>query len=310
MIEKTKIYYLYLKNKLTVKKPWDMIVIFILNILIAVPIFIIIHQNLVQFNWYFHLDRIMVFLFIIVFIQLVLRAMRRITLISIFLYLIALLYGTVFGNYGFKNVFEDYQSMLYTMSDNPYPQDIIVDKLLPFPSKGEIINAIDYENPKVRDFAVMCTNKYFKNIKGYSDYTTTIQCFAVFKQINRNWNYVSDPKGHEYFASASESVQYLAGDCDDHSILMAACIQSIGGVPRIIHTEGHLYPEILIGDKADLETVNYLIKKVLFPRESNGKTLHYHIDERGKIWLNLDYTAKYPGGPFMKKEVLSALTLN
>jgi len=105
-------------------------------------------------------------------------------------------------------------------------------------------------------------------------------------------------------------VQYLAGDCDDHSILMAACIQSIGGVPRLIHTEGHIYPEMLIGNKADLETVNFLIKKVLFPRESNGKTLHYHINERGKIWLNLDYTAKYPGGPFMKKEVLSSLTLN
>jgi hypothetical protein len=28
------------------------------------------------------------------------------------------------------------------------------------------------------------------------------------------------------------------------------------------------------------------------------KQLHYHIDERNQIWLNLDYTAKYPGGPF------------
>jgi hypothetical protein len=31
--------------------------------------------------------------------------------------------------------------------------------------------------------------------------------------------------------------------------------------------------------------------------------------ERGQVWLNLDYTAKYPGGPFMSEEILGALTL-
>ena len=310
MIEKTKLYYLYLKNKLTVKKPWDMIIIFVLNVLIAIPIFIILHQNLMQLHWYLHLDRVILFVLLIVAIQLVLRAMRRITLISLFLYLLALVYGTIFGKYGFQSVFQDYQSMLYTMNYNPFPQDILIDRLLPFPNKGKILDAIDYEDRKVRSFALMSVNKYFKDVKGYSDYATIIQCFAVFKEINGNWNYVSDPKGREYIASASESVQYLSGDCDDHSILMAACIRSIGGTPRLIHTDGHIYPEILIGNKTDLETVNYLIKKVLFPVESRGKSINYHIDERGNIWLNLDYTAKYPGGPFMNEEVLSALTLN
>jgi Ca2+/Na+ antiporter len=310
MIEKTKLYYLYLKDKLTVKKPWDMVIIFVLNVLITIPIFIILHQNIIEFEWSLHIDRILLFIILLVLIQLVLRAMRRITLISIFLYLIALVYGTIFGGYGFQTVFEDYQSMLYTMSYNPYPQDIIIDRLLPFPNKSKVTNAIDYTNPKVRNFSLMAVNKHFKDIKGYNDYFTIIQCFSVFKEINRNWNYVSDPKGREYIASASESVKYLSGDCDDHSILMAACIRSIGGIPRLIHTDGHIYPEILIGNKVDLETINYLVKKVLFPEESKGKSLHYHIDERGNIWLNLDYTAKYPGGPFMNEEILSALTLN
>jgi hypothetical protein len=310
MIEKTKIYYLYLKDKLTVKKPWDMILIFVLNILIAIPIFIILHQNLLNLNWYIHLDRVLLFILLLVLIQLVLRAIRRVILVGLFLYLIALVYGTLFGGYGFQSVSEDYQSMLYSMNYNPFPQDIIVERLLPFPNKGKIIDAIDYENPKVRNFALMAVNNYFKEVKGYNDYFTIIQCFAVFKEINSNWNYVSDPKGREYIASASESVQYLSGDCDDHSILMAACVRSIGGTPRLIHTDGHIYPEIFIGNKSDLETINYLIKKVLFPKESKEKAINYHIDERGNIWLNLDYTAKYPGGPFMNEEVLSALTLN
>ncbi|WP_395061569.1 transglutaminase [Flavobacterium sp.] len=310
MIEKTKLYYLYLKNKLTVKKPWDMIIIFVLNVLITIPIFLIIHQNIIELSWSFHIDRVLLFILLIVAIQLILRAIRRVTLISVFLYLIALVYGTAFGGYGFQSVFEDYQSMLYTMYNDPYPQDIIVDKLLPFPNKGKILDAIDFENPKVRNFAIMSVNKYFKGVKGYNDYFTIIQCFAVFKEINGNWNYVSDPKGHEYIAKASESVLYLSGDCDDHSILMAACVKSIGGTPRLIHTDGHIYPEILIGSKSDLETINFLIKKTLFPKESKGKAINYHIDERGNIWLNLDYTAKYPGGPFMNEEILSALTIN
>ena len=134
--------------------------------------------------------------------------------------------------------------------------------------------------------------------------------FTVFKEINGRWNYVNDPKDGDYIATASESLDYFSGDCDDHSILMAAAIRSIGGTPRLIHTKGHIYPEILIGSMIDLEKINYLIKNVLFVKESYGKKIHYHIDERGQVWMNLDYTATYPGGPFMYEEILGALTLN
>ncbi len=308
MIDKAKLFYRYLYTKFQVNKPWDSIIIFILNILIAIPLFIIIHQNIVDLNWFFQIDRIFLFILILLIIQYVLRAMRRVTLLSVFLYLIALVFGTIFDKYGFKSVVDDYQSMIYTMNENPNPQDIIIEKLLPFPNKSKILKAIEYENPRVREFAIMATTKHFTKIhKG--NYRIIIQCFAVFKEINSRWNYVSDPKNSDYIAKASESAKYLSGDCDDHSIFMAACVRSIGGTPRLIHTDGHMYPEILIGRKGDLENINYLIKKVLFPKESEGKHLNYHIDERGNVWLNLDYTDKYPGGKFMHKEVLGALTL-
>jgi hypothetical protein len=310
MIQKEKLTYEQLITKFQVKKPWDMIIIFVLNVLLAIPVFLIAHQNFIDLQWGLHLDRILLFTTIIVLIQLVLRAMRRVTLVSIFLYLIILFIGTVFGGYGFKSVFEDYRYMLYSMSEDPNPQDIIISKLLPFPNKSKVIDAIQYDNPKVRSFAIMATIKNFNDLKEYSNYRTIIQCFAVFKEINSRWNYVSDPKGKDYIATASESLRYLSGDCDDHSILMAACIKSIGGIPRLIHTDGHIYPEILIGSRKDFEAINYLIKKELFVEESKGQTIHYHIDERNQIWLNLDYTAHYPGGPFMHEVILGALTLN
>ncbi|RKS20445.1 hypothetical protein CLV94_2824 [Flavobacterium endophyticum] len=311
MVKQSNIDFQKIKEKLQVKKPWDSVIIFVLNILIAIPVFIIIHQNIIDPNWYFHIDRILLFLAVVVAIQLVLRLMKTIIILCIALYLIALIYGSLFGNYGFNSVFEDYRSMVYSMSEDPNPQDIIISKLLPFPNKSKILNAIEYDNPKVRNFALLATTKYFRNVKGYSEYRRQIQSFAVFKEIQSRWNYVSDPKGKEYIARATESLIHFSGDCDDHAILMAACVRAVGGTPRLIHTGGHIYPEVLIGNKtADLEAINYLIKEVLFKQESKGKEIHYHIDERGQIWLNLDYTATYPGGPFMSEEILGALTLN
>ena len=299
-----------LKSRLQIKEPWASIIIFVLNVLITIPLFIIIHQNIIDPEWPLHIDRILIFVVMVVIIQLILRLMKTVLIIAIFLYLLALVYGSVFGGYGFNAVFEDYRSMVYTMADDANPQDIIISKLLPFPNKSKIIDAVDYSNPQVRNFALMATTKYFRDVKGYKKQRLMIQCFAVFKEIRNRWNYVNDPKGKEYIAAASESVQHFSGDCDDHAILMSAAIRAVGGTPRIIHTGGHLYPEMLVGTKADLETANYLIKEVLFVEESRGKEVHYHIDERGQVWLNLDYTAMYPGGPFMSEEILGALTFN
>lgn len=299
-----------IRAALQVKKPWDMVIIFVLNVLIAIPIFIVIHHNIIDPQWYYQIDRILLFIALIVVIQLILRLLRKILIAAIFLYVFALAYGSLFGSYGFNSVYEDYRYMIYAMYESPNPQDLIISKLLPFPNKSKILKAVQYDNPKVRNFAVWTTTQHFKDVKGYGEYRTLIQCFAVFKEINSRWNYVSDPKGREYIATASESIPNFSGDCDDHAIVMVACVKSIGGTPRLIHTGGHIYPEILIGSRTDLERINYLIKKVLFVEETKGKSLHYHLDERGQVWMNLDYTAKYPGGPFMHEEILGALTLN
>jgi len=205
---------------------------------------------------------------------------------------------------------QDYGYMIYSMTEDPNPQDIMISKLLPFPNKSQILKAIEYDNPKVRNFALTATTLHFKDVKGQKEHRRMIQCFAVFKEIRNRWNYVNDPKGKEYIAHATESLIHFSGDCDDHAILMAACIRAVGGTPRLIHTGGHIYPEMLVGKKSDLEAAVYLIKEVLFVTESKNKEIHYHIDERGQIWLNLDYTARYPGGPFMSEEILGALTLN
>ena len=290
-------------------KPWDSIMVFLLSIIITIPIFIIAHQNLVDPYWFFEIDRILLFLSLFTIIYFVLKSLKTILILCFLIYIFLLLVNSIVGNYGISDIAQDYNSMMFSMAENPNPQDVIISKLLPFPNKTKILKAIDNENPRVRNFALMATTKHFRKTKQFKKYRTIIQCFAVFAEIQNRWNYVNDPKGEEYIAKASESVQHFSGDCDDHAILMAACVRAVGGTPRLISTSDHIYPEILIGTKAEFEAINYIIKKHLFQRQTYKKTLNYHIDERGNIWLNLDYTAKYPGGPFMSEEILGALTM-
>ena len=87
----------------------------------------------------------------------------------------------------------------------------------------KINEAIDYQNPALRQFAVKSAVNYFNDKELYRKYGNVIRYFSIFKTINQ-WNYISDPQGLDYFAKASESAQLLAGDCDDHAILMAASI--------------------------------------------------------------------------------------
>ena len=305
--------YIKYKDKLSLPKPWDVVVVSILNILLTIPIFIIAHHNFLELDLRIPIDRILLFIGIFLVFHFILVAIKKYIIIGVFIYLTALLYGTFFGSYSFYRVYDDYRSMMYTMGDNPYPQDIIIGKLLPFPNKFKVLKAIDFTNPKVRNFSLLATTKHFseaKRVKGYAEYRSIIQSFAVFKEIKSRWNYVSDPIGSNYIASASESLQHFSGDCDDHAILMSAGVKAVGGIPRLIHTNAHIYPEIFIGTKRDLENITFLIRKVLFTQESKGKQIHYHIDERGHIWLNLDYTGNYPGGKFMSEEILGELTLN
>lgn len=299
-----------INKQFQVPQPWNALIIFILNVLIAIPVFIIAHKNIIDVNWPYELDHILLFVVIIAIIQLILHALRTVLIIAIGLYLIALIIGNLTDNYGFKSIYDDYKYMLYALSDSPHPEEVLLNKLKPFPEKNTITAAIEYSNPVVRDFALKAISKHFKEVPGYARHRNLIQCFAVFKEINNNWTYVSDPRNKEYIAKASESAVYLAGDCDDHSVLMAACLKAIGGNPRLIHTEGHIYPEICIGNLADLETVNFLIKKELFIKESQHKAIHYHRDEYGQIWLNLDYTADYPGGPYLFEDILGTLNLD
>ena len=307
-------------------------IVAILSFIVTLPLFILLDRVIPDLNWFWNLDKFLLWIIIYTIIEFIFESVKISAIIVFVLAISWLTYGSFTEKYGFKEVFYDYRGLIFSMKNSPHPEDFIISKVMPFNNKTQIVNAIDYSNPDVMTFARKSATEYFnEEQKKYHKYRTLIQCFSIFKVINSNWKYVYDPKNEEYYAKASESIKTLAGDCDDHSILMAACIKAVGGTARLIHTERHLYPELLIGSESDLEIVNYLINKETFSisktdyssnyivergklrfkknAKTSQQTLHYHTDERGQIWLNMDYTANYPGGKFMNDKILGVLNL-
>lgn len=284
-------------------------IIRVLSLFVAIPIFIFLHRYVPDPDWPFHIDRLILAVVTLFFVLAVFNWMKSLVLIAFLSTLIGLTYAQFTNRYCFDNLFEDYRAMLYSLKDSPHPEEFVASNFIPFPNKSKFIEGIDFQNPEVRNFALLATSKHFVEYQKRKKRRVIIQCFAIFKEINTAWNYVNDPKSREYIAKASESIEHLSGDCDDHSILMAASIKAVGGTPRLIYTSRHVYPELLIGSQSDMEALNYLIREKLFKYEIGNETLFYHIDEYNRIWLNLDYTARYPGGKFLKEEILGVLNL-
>ena len=294
---------------LTINKLRENVSIITLAFLICIPIFIYFRKNIFYFDAEVPIDKILIFFGMLILSIFILKLFRKIIAYSISIYILAFTITSLQGNYTLFYVINAYKIIF--LSDQMQQEEAILEQktLKPFPNKTRVFESVDFLNPKVRNFALYAINEHFVKTPNYAVNRKFIQYFAVFKEINKRWNYVNDPKGQEYFAKGNESLLYFSGDCDDHAILMCAAIKSIGGSMRLIHTGRHMYPELLIGKEKDLETAMYLISNELFIKESKGKTIYFHRDEKGKIWLNLDYTARYPGGPFLGEEVLSILDL-
>ena len=279
----------------------------LLSFTLALPIFILLYRFLPDFQWPYNTDKVLIFFLIAVLLLMMVRSYKIVIGAIVLAMVSGLSYGTITNQYGFKDIMEDGKAVFYSIQKDD-KNDFVFTGTRSLTTDREIVKAIDYENSEVRTFAVNATNEFFKKEQQTKmKYRVMVQSFAVFKKINDNWNYVNDPQDDEYIARASESVKLLAGDCDDYSILMAAAIKSIGGTVRLVYTKGHIYPEILIGNKKDLEYASTLIRRKLFTSIIRGRDIHYHKDEKGQIWMNLDYTASYPGGKFMGEEVIECL---
>lgn len=282
---------------------------FLVALVVVLPICLWLWPHLplmeVPTVWGMALDRLGLFLVVLLIILFLLRRLPLLSYGTLVVIVGLITWKSFRGGYGFGNLFEDYGAALNALRQNTtaLPE---VTGLRPFTGATELREVMNYMEPDVRSFAVRAATTWFREEAQEGDHTL-VQSFSIFKVINSGWVYVSDPADGEYFAKASESAPLLAGDCDDHAVLMASCIKAIGGKVRLVRTTGHIYPELCVGDAAGMQRAAYLIRNVLFPEEARHADLYYHTDPNGERWINLDYTRHYPGGPVMNEKIIGIL---
>ncbi len=303
-----KLFQIYnqINSKLVANKFGFIFINFLLSIFISFIFFKLIFSNFEITQFEYNLESFILLALLILCVFILIHKFSK------FFFLIFLLFlSIVFTNTNFLLEHTNYtvDELIYNYNYLSYEEALNNNILVPFPKKNSVEEAVTYTNPRVRNFSLYCINKNFRNTKNYSKHRKIIQYFAVFKEINTKWNYVNDPLGEDYIAKAYESLTYFSGDCDDHAILMCATIKSIGGQVRLVHTGKHMYPELKLNSKKELDEVIYLIEEHLFNNEFRNKTIYYHKDTNKNIWINLDYTAKHPGGPFLGETILSILEL-
>lgn len=294
----------------------SVLMVSIISAFITLPLFIIVYrfvpEVVLPIGNGFKLDHILTFVFVFSFVFIFVRTFRLYIYIIAIVGLIAMTVTNFSGVYTMEDLVDDYKELLFDLSKQTVSKknkDLGPDIEIEL----ELREAIDYNNSTVREYAVNNAVKNFKEQENLASNYKLIQYFSIFKEIVNSWEYVNDPSGEDYYSKASETINLLKadgkfkGDCDDYSILVAACIKAIGGEVRLVRATivdedgseiGHLYPEVKVGTEEEVKEINYLIKTVLFPKEAKGKDLHYYLDAKGYIWLNFDYNDLYPGGRY------------
>ena len=299
---------------------YETLIIGAVSLILTMPPFIFLYKYFPTIQFYINdtvikLDYIILFLSIFFLLFYLLKKFKLVVVAVVLAGLIAMTITNFSNTYTFTDLREDYYTFLFQVSGNSFEENFVI-KGGKFKKEKELRNAIDYSDPSVRNYAASIAIKHFEDKDHFSSNRRWVQFFSVFKEIYNQWKYVYDPANEDYYSRASETIkqleydEYFKGDCDDYSIMMAACIKAIGGEVRLVRTTvkrknnkdiGHLYPEVKFGNTEDLETVVYLIKNIYFSDESKGKPIHYFEDNKGFIWLNFDYNDSYPGGKYQSE---------
>lgn len=243
-------------------------------------------------------------------VRLILWLFRPLVVPALVIVLIALVWNRFAGRYSFADVYQDYKSMVQrnwvtreekqpdVLSLKPAHTETAMAKTV-----REVRSKMDYKDSVVRNFAIQHSLDYFDDY--YNKYGEDARLLSLFKYIRYHFRYVPDPKRDEYFATPRETIlNGLGGDCDDHAILMASCMRAIGGMTRIVIIRGHAYPELYVGDKKDFEEMKSAIVQLFI--EPPVTQIYFHEYE-GSYWINLDYSALYPGGPYLNNDVLAVV---
>lgn len=171
--------------------------------------------------------------------------------------------------------------------------------------QSEVLEKLELSNPYIADTAMNIASDY------PGEYNIN-QVTEIYDSLFKGWYYYSDPSDRDYFQSANLTLlrgkiddTIGRGDCDDFAILMASLIESIGGSARItfaydaLDKSSHSYTEVYLGKEGEPQVDELLrwLREEYSLMDIPGINTTYN-----EVWLNLDWSAGYPGGTYFGNE--------
>ncbi len=160
------------------------------------------------------------------------------------------------------------------------------------------------------------------------------QVARIWSHVRGEWRYVNDPRGDEYFAKASETIdnEYI-GDCDDFAIVLVSMVTAIGGNARLVMMDGpqggHAYAEVCLPEDSDTVrsrlSTHYRRNRDRNVGRQRVSSIHYRPGMSApapegndvpvavgecQVWLNLDWNAGVPGGAYEPEQWAVAIYPN
>lgn len=261
-------------------------------------------------EWNF--DLIAAVLIAVAVVRVILWLVKPLIIPAFLLVFTVLTVNEINNNYGFGNILNDYKTLAYQnwmIREQKQPDGLSIDPRSfgnPLNKTSQLIKArVNTTDSLVRNYSVKHSLDKFDEYQ--PKYGMLTRYLSLFQYINTHFKYVPDSQRDEYFASPRETIlNGMGGDCDDHSILMASCLMSIGARCRLVIIKGHMYPELFCGDKQGYELMQQAIIQ-LFDKEQIDR-IYYH-EHNNEYWINLDYSARHPGGRYLNDDVRMVIEL-
>lgn len=258
----------------------------------------------------FNADMVLAILLAYGFVRFILWIFKPLVIPAFVMVCLIMVFNTFARTYNLRSMLDDYRSMvMQNWKDRDKKQkDLYLVKGSLFDTEVDMAvkgmkQKIDQKDSSVRNWAVSHSLDYFDD--HYHRYGYYVRFLSLFKYINGNFKYVADAQRDEYYATAAETIQAkLGGDCDDHTILMISAMRAIGARCRMVLSTDHVYPELSCGDRKSFLKIQAAITELFADQPFAGL---YYREENGQYWINLDYSASHPGGPYVDNKAYAVV---
>lgn len=128
------------------------------------------------------------------------------------------------------------------------------------------------------------------------------QVCDAFDYLMDHWKLLDDPAGQELVCASAALWLAPGGDCDDFSVGISSALSSINGLTRVTFAYnaqrvGHAFTEVCLGRIDPTEMEEYIRARYNL---SDFEDINTRRDPNGYVYLNLDWTAEYPGAPYFE----------